>query len=98
MNGIVGPLAFKYEPRKHVLHILRNPGHASVHPKLISLNLYIVHFFFLIFGHMHSMWDAIPQPRMEPAAPALEGRVLTTGPRGNPYVAHSYLRLSYHLK
>ena len=44
------------------------------------------------------MWDAIPQPRMEPAAPALEGRVLTTGPRGNPYVAHSYLRLSYHLK
>ena len=49
MNGIVGPSAFKYEPRKHVLHILRNPGHASVHPKLISLNLYVVHFFFLNF-------------------------------------------------
>ena len=47
---------------------------------------------------MHSMWGPIPQPRMEPAAPALEGRVLTTGPKGNPSVSHSYLRLSYHLK
>lgn len=46
MNVIVGPSAFKYEPRKHLLYILRNPGHASVHPKLISLNLYVVHSFF----------------------------------------------------
>lgn len=46
MNVLVGPSAFKYEPGKHLLHILRNPGHASVHPELISLNLYVVHSFF----------------------------------------------------
>ena len=37
----------------------------------------------LIFWH-HGMWDLSSRPRMEPASPAFEGRVLTSGPPGKP--------------
>lgn len=36
-------LRFKCVPKKHVLHILRNPGCASVHLGLMPSDLYIVH-------------------------------------------------------
>ena len=38
-------------------------------------------FFFFFFGH-EACGILAPQPGMEPTAPALEGKVLTTGPPG----------------
>ena len=40
-------------------------------------------FYALVFWPRR-MWHVAPQPGMEPTAPAMEGKVLTTGPQGSP--------------
>ena len=40
-------------------------------------------FYVLVFWPL-GMWDLNPLPEMESSPPALEGKVLTTGPPGSP--------------
>ena len=39
-------------------------------------------FYFVLVFWFRGMWDLLPQPGIEPKPPALDGRVLTTGPPG----------------
>ena len=41
-------------------------------------------FYVTEFWPPRGVWDLAPQPGIEPAHPALEGRVSTTGPPGKP--------------
>ena len=44
-----------------------------------------------------SMWVSAPRPGTEPVSPALEGKVLTTGPPGTSQHSHDFKRSIPHL-
>ena len=41
----------------------------------------------LLFGGHEAYGILVPQPGIEPAPPALEGKILTTGPPGKPHIS-----------
>ena len=57
----------------------------------ILLLFYVLDFFFF-FGRK-ACRILVPGPGIQPAPPALEGGVLTTGPPGKSPLFHSYYRL-----
>ena len=52
----------------------------------VFIEFVIISFLFYIFGFFghKACWILAPQPGIKPTPPALEGKVLTTGPPGKP--------------